>query len=135
MVSWSCEAVLLRSCFGVGVLLWVCCIFSECPFLRGPLESCFCLFLSLVNIYIILFKSCEINYLPSITSDQLHTFLTSDSPVNYAFSFLAVPCLYYVICLLSLRPPNAQMQGQCQSEIKMKIFLLYGPLWLNNKVI
>ena len=47
---------------------------------------------SWVNIYIIIskflnVKSCEIN---------LHTFLISDSPVNYAF--LAVPCLYYVIC-------------------------------------
>ena len=45
-----------------------------------------------VNIYIIISKflndkSREIN---------LHTYLISDSPVNYAF--LAVTCLYYVIC-------------------------------------
>ena len=48
----QCQNVLAM----IRVLLWVCCIFSECPFLRASLESYFCLFLSLVNIYIILFK-------------------------------------------------------------------------------
>ena len=66
------------------------------------------------QVFIILFKSCEIN-LPSIylqinyiPSDQLHAFLISDSPVNSAFSFLAIPCLYYVIFLSSSRLPNTR---------------------------
>ena len=61
------------------------------------------------QVFIILFKSREITYIPSITSDQLHAFLISNSPVNYVFSFFAVHCLYYAICLLSSKPSNAQM--------------------------
>ena len=34
-------ATLLKSRFGMGVLLWICCIFSEHLFLRTPLEGCF----------------------------------------------------------------------------------------------
>ena len=45
------------------------------------------------------------NYIPS---GQLHTFLISNSPLNYAFSFLVVPCLYYVFYLLSSRLPSAR---------------------------
>ena len=96
------------------------------------------LFLSSFNIYIILIKFHNsfhkpwdqlpsFDYLPSdqlhtfnyITTDQLHTFnyiptdqlhilSIPDSPVNYAFSFVAVPCLYYVIYFLSSRSPNAR---------------------------
>ena len=31
-----------------------------------------------------------------------------NTSVNYAFSFLAVPCLFYVICLLSARSSNVR---------------------------
>ena len=36
-----CKATLLKSHFGgMGVLLLICCIFSEYPFLRTPLDDC-----------------------------------------------------------------------------------------------
>ena len=35
-------ATLLKSHFGMGVLLQICCIFSEDLFLRTPLGGCFC---------------------------------------------------------------------------------------------
>ena len=33
--------VWLKSHFAMGVLLWICCIFSEHLFVRTPLEGCF----------------------------------------------------------------------------------------------
>ena len=36
-----CFATLLKSHFGMGVLLYICCIFSEHLFLRTPLDGCF----------------------------------------------------------------------------------------------
>ena len=39
------KANLLKSHFGMGVLLQICSIFSEYLFLRTPLSDCFCLFL------------------------------------------------------------------------------------------
>ena len=36
-----CEATLLKSHFGMGVLLWIYCIFSEQLFLGTPLSGCF----------------------------------------------------------------------------------------------
>ena len=36
-----CKATLLKSHFGMGVLLQMCCIFSEHLFLRIPLDGCF----------------------------------------------------------------------------------------------
>ena len=38
----SCFATLLKSNFGMGVLLQICCIFSEHFFVRTPLDGCFC---------------------------------------------------------------------------------------------
>ena len=38
------RATLLKSHFGTGFLLYICCIFSEHLFLRTSLDSCFCLF-------------------------------------------------------------------------------------------
>ena len=35
-------ATLLISHFGMGFLLYICCIFSEYLFLRTPLKGCFC---------------------------------------------------------------------------------------------
>ena len=35
-------ATLMKSYFGMGVLLQICYIFSEHLFLRTPLEDCFC---------------------------------------------------------------------------------------------
>lgn len=40
---------LLKSDFGLGVLLCICCIFSDDLFLRLPLEKCFCTPLMLVS--------------------------------------------------------------------------------------
>ena len=37
-------ATFSKSYFGIGVLLYICCIFSEHFFLRKPLEGCFCHF-------------------------------------------------------------------------------------------
>ena len=37
----SCKATLLKSYFGIGVLLYICCIFSKYHFLKTPLEGCF----------------------------------------------------------------------------------------------
>ena len=39
----SCFAALLKSHFGMVVLLQICCIFSEHLFLRTPLGDCFSL--------------------------------------------------------------------------------------------
>ena len=39
---------LLKLHFGMGVLLQICCIFSEHLFLRTPLDGCFCSSLSVV---------------------------------------------------------------------------------------
>ena len=36
-----CKATLLKSHFGMGILLKICCIFSEHLFLRTPLDGCF----------------------------------------------------------------------------------------------
>ena len=36
------KATLFKSHFGIGVLLKICCIFSEQLFLRTPLDGCFC---------------------------------------------------------------------------------------------
>ena len=41
-LQWSCKATLLKPHFGMGVLLQICCIFSQHLFLRTPLEGCFC---------------------------------------------------------------------------------------------
>ena len=40
---------LLNSHFDMGVLQYICCIFSEHPFLRTPLDGCFCCITSLPN--------------------------------------------------------------------------------------
>ena len=37
-------AILSKLHFGMGVLLYIYCIFSENLFLRTPLESCICIF-------------------------------------------------------------------------------------------
>ena len=37
------EAILLKSHFGMGVLLQICCIFSEHLFSRTPQSGCFCI--------------------------------------------------------------------------------------------
>ena len=37
----TCLATLLKSHFGMGVLLYICCVYSEHLFLRTPLDSCF----------------------------------------------------------------------------------------------
>ena len=37
---------LLNSHLGMGVLLWICCIFSEHLFFRTPLGGCFCTMLT-----------------------------------------------------------------------------------------
>ena len=42
------EATFLKSHFGMGVFLYICCIFSEHVFLRTPLECCFCIVLTLI---------------------------------------------------------------------------------------
>ena len=36
------KVTLLKAHFGMGVLRYICCIFSEHLFLRTPLEGCFC---------------------------------------------------------------------------------------------
>ena len=38
----KCFAILLKSHFAMGVLLWICCIFSEHLFIRRILEGYFC---------------------------------------------------------------------------------------------
>ena len=80
---------LFATSFFLSSFFWLCSTAQKVVFLFPflPLSP-----VSWVNIYITISKflnveSREIN---------LHTFLISDSPVNYAF--LAVPCLYYVIC-------------------------------------
>ena len=40
-ISIKLLATLLKSHFGMGVLLLICCIFSEHLFLRAPLSGCF----------------------------------------------------------------------------------------------
>ena len=39
--QYSCSATLLKSHFGMGVLLYICCTFSEYLFLETPLSGCF----------------------------------------------------------------------------------------------
>ena len=41
VISKTLIATLLKSQFGMGVLLYVCCIFSEYLFLKIPLDGCF----------------------------------------------------------------------------------------------
>ena len=41
VIQWSCKITLLKSHFGMGVLLEICCIFSEHLFLRIPQECSF----------------------------------------------------------------------------------------------
>ena len=41
----SCKATIFKSHFGMGVLLKLCCIFSEHFSLRPPLDGCFCILL------------------------------------------------------------------------------------------
>ena len=43
------KATLLKSHFGMGVLLWICCIFSKYLFLKTPLDGCFWKILSPFN--------------------------------------------------------------------------------------
>ena len=38
----SCFATLLKPHFGMSVLLYICCIFSERLFLKTPLGGCLC---------------------------------------------------------------------------------------------
>ena len=51
--------------------------------------------------------------------------------MNYAFSFLAVPCLYYVICLLPARLPNATSN----QRLTWRCFLLHVSVWHDNEAI
>ena len=39
--QYSCKAFLMKSHFGMAVLLWICCIFSARLFRRTPLDGCF----------------------------------------------------------------------------------------------
>ena len=41
--QYSCETTLLKLHFVTGVLLYICCIFSEHLFLGTPLGCCFCI--------------------------------------------------------------------------------------------
>ena len=51
----SCKTPLLKSHFGMDVLLYICCTFSEHLFLKTPVEGCF---------FCLCFSNCqEINYL------------------------------------------------------------------------
>ena len=38
-LQWSCKATLLKSHLDMGVLLWICCIFSEHLFLTTPQKA------------------------------------------------------------------------------------------------
>ena len=37
----KCDFTLVKSHFGIGILLYICCIFSKNVFFRTPLEGCF----------------------------------------------------------------------------------------------
>ena len=56
------SATLLKSHFGMGIFVQICCIFSEHLFLKTPLEGCFCIMLRLLKLpcvqrqYIALFR-------------------------------------------------------------------------------
>ena len=46
-------ATLLKSHFGMGVLLYISCIFSEHLFLRTPPGGCFCIWFQIKRKYIV----------------------------------------------------------------------------------
>ena len=39
----NCFATVLKSHFGMGVLLYICCIFSEHLFIKITIKGCFCI--------------------------------------------------------------------------------------------
>ena len=60
----STYATLLKSHFGMGILLLICCIFSENLFLRTPMKGYFCNLEWLINL------SCQSNYYNSWTGSK-----------------------------------------------------------------
>ena len=58
--SGFCFATLLELHFGMSVLLWICCIFSEHLFLRIPLGGCFWI------IILAVFKHERYNYVLAV---------------------------------------------------------------------
>ena len=46
----SCKATLLKSYFSMGVLLWICSMFSKHLFIRTFLEGCFCILKSALKV-------------------------------------------------------------------------------------
>ena len=53
VISIKFLSALLKSYFGMSVLLWICCIFSEQLFLTTPLKDCFWLLLCPEHFFLI----------------------------------------------------------------------------------
>ena len=64
-----CLATLLKSHFGMGVLLYIYCIFPEYVSLRTPLEGCFCIKYFLKCIFRKYFSKMDLN---SLTGSFIH---------------------------------------------------------------
>ena len=78
---------LLKPHLGMGVLLWICCIFLKYPFPRTPLDHCFCCIPTLSNKSFILFES-KLNLIDNCWSFAKY--------VLFVFCFLQYkPSMYY----------------------------------------
>ena len=73
--QWSCKATLLKPHFGMGVLLWICCIFWEHLFLGTPLGGCFCIIQTLIT-YCQQILCCDTSFgLPGVEHVKFYRFL------------------------------------------------------------
>ena len=60
--------VALQSQFDMGILVWICCIFSEHLFLRIPLDGCFCLSEHIVSYIVSMIGRAKV--IPKINTEN-----------------------------------------------------------------
>ena len=122
------EATLLKSHFGMGVFLSICCIFSKHLFLRTHLEGCFCISSNINKIYLLQFvtllefKYCILIFPKTIQED---TYVCVSGGKKFSFfwkfgvlCFLVIPILRFALL------PYYRWVGPsefCNDELKMSI--------------
>ena len=77
VISIELHSNFIETHFGMGVLLWICCIFSEHLFLRIPLDGCFWRYLKNV------FAKCR--YIPLYKMPLRHVCKISSRFANLIF--------------------------------------------------
>ena len=118
--QYSCFATLLKSHFGMGILLKICCIFSEHFFLRRPLSGCFWIQCQMLNNdfyvpsfeafrivvnHLVFTRKTRLSYVRNMFFSSLHSVQDCDM---LSSSWSSNQCTLALNWILSISPKDTQ---------------------------